>query len=165
MAVADTSVLFGILGPGPWLNGLDLGGIEEAWGFTLPDEVKQISALYGDTLIDEFLFIYGPSTMEEKGRWMSRYVQEGNSRLIVDPVLPHSGGMLYWGHTVEGDQLFLVPQDDKTTWTVSAFRRSWGDWHSTNLDLISWLEGVFRGEIETDWLPEWPERHTFERLR
>ncbi|BAU86163.1 hypothetical protein SLA_5282 [Streptomyces laurentii] len=163
MKEIDISALTGILGPTPWKKNLDLRPLELEWGLTLPSEVKAVSGTYGDTLIDDFLFIYGPSSMRDKGNWMSQYIQGGNSQEIVGPVLPIRGGMLYWGHTIDGDQLFLTPRDEGTRWTVSAFRRSWGDWHSTDLDLISWLESVFKGEIETDWLPEWPDRHTFER--
>ncbi|MGW8762106.1 hypothetical protein ACWGN5_06335 [Streptomyces sp. NPDC055815] len=160
----DTRALCDTLGPFPWPEASSLSQVERDWHVELPDDVKAVSGLYGDTLIDDFLFVYGPRTMREKGEWMSRYVSERNSRTIVDPVLPSAGGMLYWGHTVEGDQLFLVPgSDGAASWTVSAFRRGWADWHVTDLDVVSWLTGVFRGEIETDWFPEWPARHTFER--
>ncbi|MFJ3913883.1 hypothetical protein [Streptomyces vinaceus] len=113
-------------------------------------------------MIDEFLFIYGPRSTREMGEWMSDYVARGESSVIVEPVLPTPGGMFMWGHTIEGDRLFLVPRGEGEPWTVSAFRRNWGDWHGTQMPLEEWLVKAFRGAIETTWLPEWPSRHTFE---
>ncbi|MGW1940140.1 hypothetical protein ACWCP7_25620, partial [Streptomyces goshikiensis] len=81
---------------------------------------------YGDLMVDDFLYLFGPLTLEEKGEWMSGYVKRGESRLIVEPVLPEPGGMLHWGQTIDGDRLFLVPRGAADPWTVSAFRRNWG---------------------------------------
>lgn len=158
----DFERLAEILGPSPWPGKRDLSAVEQEWRVSLPAELHMIAGAYGDVMIDGFMFIYGPLVIREKGDWMRNYVKRGESRLIVDPVLPEPGGMLACGHTVEGDRLFLVPRDDGRQWTVSAFRRNWGDWHDSELPLDSWLLGVFRGDIEADWFPEWPSRHTFE---
>ncbi|MER6251874.1 hypothetical protein ABT224_10945 [Streptomyces sp. NPDC001584] len=61
---------------------------------------------------------------------------------------------MVWGNTGEGDQLFLVPHEDGS-WTVSAFRRGWADWHDTGLGFSEWFHQALAGEIATDWLPEW----------
>ncbi|MCY0954110.1 hypothetical protein [Streptomyces sp. H27-S2] len=158
----DFNQLISILGPSPWAAGRSIAEIERDWRVSLPVEFHRISAAYGDSLVDGYLFLYGPRTMREMGEWMSDYVKRGESKRIVDPVLPQPGGMLIWGHTIEGDRLFLVPSSEGKPWTVSAFRRNWGDWYETHMSLEKWLVGVFRGSIETDWLPEWPKRHTFE---
>ncbi|MFI0990249.1 hypothetical protein [Streptomyces exfoliatus] len=79
-------------------------------------------------------------------------------------VLPSPGGALLWGHTIEGDRLFLVPQAHGT-WTVSAFRRGWGDWHDTGLGFGEWFRGALAGALATDWLPQWePGPHPVERV-
>ncbi|MFD3469722.1 hypothetical protein ACFWWM_25765 [Streptomyces sp. NPDC058682] len=69
-------------------------------------------------------------------------------------MLPTRGGALVWGNTIDGDQLFFVPHNDGS-WTVSAFRRGWGDWHDTNLGLSDWFYQALASEIGTGWLPEW----------
>ncbi|MEV0038148.1 MULTISPECIES: hypothetical protein [unclassified Streptomyces] len=151
-----------LLGPSPWgSDGRSFGEVEAAWGIQLPPDFKSVGLSYGDALISDFLFICGPETMAEKGEWMSDYVRRGNSRTIPRPVLPDRGGMLLWGHTIEGDRLFLEDRDSGV-WTVSAFRRNWGDWYESSLPVIDWLVGVFDGEVAKDWMPEWPDRHWFE---
>ncbi|MFD5548714.1 hypothetical protein ACFWJQ_18515 [Streptomyces goshikiensis] len=147
-----------ILGPSP-LPERALADVERAWETALPAEVQRVLQTYGDLMVDDFLYLFGPLTLEEKGEWMSGYVKRGESRLIVEPVLPEPGGMLHWGQTIDGDRLFLVPRGAADPWTVSAFRRNWGDWYETGLPLEEWLVGVFRGDNETDWMPEWPTAH------
>lgn len=61
-----------------------------------------------------------------------------------------------WGNTIAGDQLFLVPREGGS-WTVSAFRRGWADWHDTNLGFSDWLHLALSGGTATDWLPEWDQ--------
>ncbi|MFG2887106.1 hypothetical protein ACGFYV_33275 [Streptomyces sp. NPDC048297] len=60
-----------------------------------------------------------------------------------------------WGNTVEGGQLLLADRGGGR-WTVSVFRRSWHDWHETDVEFGEWLPWMLAGEIETDWMPEWP---------
>ncbi|MFG3001923.1 hypothetical protein [Streptomyces sp. NPDC048340] len=155
------SELSNILGPSPLSGGLNLRRVEEAWGISLPQEVHRLTEAYGDVMIDDYLFNYGSQTLQSLGELMSEDVRNGDG-LVDDPVLPEKGGMLLWGHTIEGDKLFLVPRAAGAMWTVSAFCRTKGDWHETSLPLEEWLVQVFRGDIETEWLPEWPHRHTVE---
>ncbi|MFD1662441.1 hypothetical protein ACFSL4_30770 [Streptomyces caeni] len=114
----------------------------------------EIASTYGDVVICEYLLLCG-------GRSLRSYAEGGMGRLLEDSpsvphrVLPSPGGALLWGNTIEGDQLFLVDQGGGR-WTVSAFRRNWHDWLDTDLEFGEWLPRMLAGEIETDWMPEWP---------
>ncbi|MER5384262.1 hypothetical protein ABT040_28990 [Streptomyces sp. NPDC002688] len=159
--MASVGDLEEMLGPSPWGSGRTFDLVEREWGRILPSEFKQVGLLYGDSLVSDFLFLFGPKTIAVKGNWMSAYVKEGNSRIITNPVIPESGGMLYWGHSIDGDRLFLEDRGEGL-WTVSAFRRDWGDWYESELPILDWLTGVFSGSLAADWMPEWPLVHTFE---
>ncbi|MEU3660971.1 hypothetical protein AB0E77_14645 [Streptomyces sp. NPDC032940] len=98
--------------------------------------------------------------MIEKNQWMSDFVREGHPA-IPRKVLPDVGGMLHWGHSIEGDQFFLEDRGGGK-WTVSAFRRNWGDWYESDETLVNWLLGVFHGHTASEWMPEWPRDHWFE---
>lgn len=134
-------------------------GVGQAFGVELPSDVREVLALYGDLLISDFLFLYGPEFAVEKGVRMSDFVRDGHPD-IPRPVLPDEGGMFFFGHTVEGDNLFLEERGGQ--WRVSAFRRGWADWWESELLLVDWLVGVFEGREAADWMPEWPARHWFE---
>ncbi|MFE5717531.1 hypothetical protein [Streptomyces erythrochromogenes] len=47
-----------------------------------------------------------------------------------------------------------MPHEDGS-WTVSAFRRGWADWHDAGLGFSEWFHQALAGEIATDRLPEW----------
>ncbi|WP_405965543.1 hypothetical protein OG713_42095 [Streptomyces sp. NBC_00723] len=138
----------------------DFLGVERELGVELPVEVKEVGSVYGDLLISDFIFIFGTKFMVEKGVWMSEYVRDGED-VIPRGVLPEVGGMLHWGHSIEGDKFFLERREGGK-WTVSAFRRNWGDWYESDDGLIDWMVKVFEGKCAVDWMPEWPAVHWFE---
>jgi hypothetical protein len=84
-------------------------------------------------------------------------------KTVAFKILPSAGGVLLWGNTLEGDQLFLVPRTGGV-WTVSAFRRNWHDVYDSGLEFGEWFYRALGGEICTDWLPVWPPiPHRIER--
>ncbi|MGW0854713.1 hypothetical protein [Streptomyces sp. NPDC002690] len=34
----------------------------------------------------------------------------------------------------------------------------WADWYDTDMEFGEWFPRMLAGEIETDWMPEWPAR-------
>ncbi|MEU5335565.1 hypothetical protein AB0G51_19830 [Streptomyces asoensis] len=152
-----------ILGEPPRGLDRDFLDVERELGVEIPVEVKEFCSIYGDLLISDFIFAFGPKFMVEKGVWMSEYVRDGED-VIPRGVLPEVGGMLHWGHSIEGDKFFLERREGGR-WTVSAFRRNWADWYESDDGLIRWLVKVFEGKCAVDWMPEWPAVHWFEGSR
>lgn len=136
------------LGEGPVL-----AEIGKAWGVIFPGDFVSIAADYGDVVISDFIFFCGARKIRSYAERMGRRVEQSDA--VPCRVLPSPGGALLWGNTVEGDQLFLVDRGGGR-WTVSAFRRGWADWHETDLEFGEWFPAVLAGEMETDWMPEWP---------
>ncbi|SPF07309.1 hypothetical protein [Streptomyces sp. MA5143a] len=134
--------------------------VEKDLNAGLPVDLRKVCSFYGDLLISDYFFIFGQRFMVDKNVWMSDFVRGGHP-VIPRSVLPDPGGMLHWGHSVEGDKFFLEHRGNGE-WVVSAFRRSWGDWCAYEQPVVDWLVGVFSGAIATDWMPEWPESHWFE---
>jgi hypothetical protein len=126
---------------------------------TFPEEYADLARVYGDVTISDYIFVFGPRTLASYVARMGPRMER--SSYVPGDVLPSKGGMLLWGNTIEGDQLFLVDRGDGR-WTVSAFRRNWADWYESDLTLLEWLRQALTGQIATDWLPEWPRRHTIE---
>jgi hypothetical protein len=123
------------------------------WGVTFPRDYVEIAGAYGDVVISEFILLCGPRTLKSYTGIMGRPMEESDT--VPCRVLPSPGGALLWGNTVEGDELFLVDRG-AGRWTVSAFRRNWHDWLDTDLPFDEWFPRMLAGEIETDWMPEWP---------
>lgn len=128
-------------------------GVADNWDVTFPEDFVGIAGAYGDAAICDFIFFCGPRELVSYATGMGRLMEKSSA--VPCPVLPSPGGALLWGNTIEGDQLFLVDRGGGR-WTVSAFRRNWGDWLETDLEFGEWFPRMLAGEIETDWMPEWP---------
>ncbi|WP_123979119.1 MULTISPECIES: hypothetical protein [Streptomyces] len=127
--------------------------VAREWGAVFPPDFVAVAAAYGDVTICEYIFFCGARNLRSYAAAMGRRMED--SPTVPHRVLPSSGGALVWGNTIEGDQLFLVDRGGGR-WTVSAFRRGWADWHDTDLEFGEWFPRMLAGEIETDWMPEWP---------
>jgi hypothetical protein len=130
-----------------------LAEIGREWGVAFPEDFVSIAGAYGDVVISGFIFFCGAREIRTYADLMGHLLEQSDA--VPCRVLPSPGGALLWGNTIEGDQLFLVDRGGGR-WTVSAFRRGWADWHDTDLEFGEWFPAVLAGEIETDWMPEWP---------
>ncbi|MEV4558403.1 hypothetical protein AB0K51_15630 [Kitasatospora sp. NPDC049285] len=130
----------------------DVCSVGAGWGIEFPSDFCEIAGAYGDATISEYIFFCGARRLEKYAMGMGRKLEQ--SRKVPELVLPSPGGALVWGNTLEGDQFFLVPRKGGK-WTVSAFRRGWGDWYESDLEFSEWFYAALAGEIATDWLPEW----------
>jgi hypothetical protein len=152
-------VLGPLLGPPPVRLSHSFEEVEHGWGIRLPDSYKEIGAAYGDALISDFIFICGPKSLQKYETRMGRLLRD--NPLIPGAILPDPNGMLLWGNTIEGDQLFLV-DNGSSGWTVSAWLRQWMSWYESNLPLADWLYQALSGQLGVEWLPEWESPHTLE---
>lgn len=130
--------------------------LQRLWGVQFPAAFLAFAKAYGDVAVDDYLYIWGAHYLESYADSMGRQMEAQSG--LPAPVLPTKGGMLLWGNTVEGDQLFLVDRGEGR-WTVSAFRRGWGDWYDSDLAFVPWLRGVLTEEVAAEWFPEWDEVH------
>jgi hypothetical protein len=146
--------LIPLLGAPPGADAGPVDALQRQWGVELPADFLAFAKAYGDLAIDEYLYVWGARYLESYAESMGRRM-EGQS-YVPAPVLPTEGGMLLWGNTVEGDQLFLVDRGEGR-WTVSAFRRGQGDWYDSDLAFVPWLRGVLTEEVAAEWFPEWDD--------
>lgn len=135
----------------------EIDQVQLYWDVLFPSEYKEFVRNYGDTEIQGFLRIYGPKTLDSSARTLGPIQQKIWQKRGYDDfgVLPTPKGKILWGGTAEGDSLFLDPEESGS-WKVAAFRRNWGDLYFSKLGVVDWLCAVLRGEICTDWMPEWP---------
>ncbi|WP_369387245.1 hypothetical protein AB5J72_06190 [Streptomyces sp. CG1] len=128
---------------------------EAEWGVQFPLAFVEVAGAYGDTVICDYIFLCGARKIRSYAERMGRRMEKSST--VPCRVLPSAQGVLLWGNTVEGDQLFLIPRESGR-WTVSAFRRNWHDWYDSDLSFEEWFPAMLSGAIETDWMPEWPSR-------
>ncbi|MCH0560969.1 hypothetical protein I3F55_30520 [Streptomyces sp. MUM 16J] len=149
-----SAALSSFLGP-PVRSGEEelIEAVGKEWGVQFPRDFVDAAGAYGDVAICGYIFLCGARALRSYADGMGRLLED--SPTVPHRVLPSPGGALVWGNTIEGDQLFLVDRGGGR-WTLSAFRRGWADWYDTDLEFGEWLPRMLAGEIETDWMPEWP---------
>lgn len=128
------------------------------YGIILPDDYIEIAGWYGGSYISDFIYFESPGMVRDD---INRDGSSVDGAYIVTlddfehALLPEPGGVYRWGATAEGDILFLADRGEGR-WTVSAFLRNWGEWFESDLGFADWFSRVLRGEMATDWMPEWP---------
>jgi hypothetical protein len=126
------------------------------WGVDLPRDFVRFLAAYGDSVISDYLTLYGPRTLGFGGEFFGPGLPDWSAVDNEDsvPILPTAGGLLLCGSTVEGDMLCLK-QAEPGRWTVSVSVRNWYEWRDYDLDFTDWFHFALTGQICQDWLPEW----------
>lgn len=137
----------------------DVAGVLAEWNVAAPPAYIEFANGYGDAMLDGYIFFAGAKSLASLANGIGRDLEASDS--VPGVVLPTRGGMLLWGHTVEGDQLFLV-QRDASEWTVSAWLRQRATWYESELTIVEWLEIAFDNERSPNWLPLWPETHSWD---
>jgi hypothetical protein len=132
----------------------ELAALAGQWNLELPAGFIQLTAAYGDAMYSGYLRIYGPRTLGFVGSFYGSVTDWDSDDLFGETdLLPEPGGILLWGDTVEGDMLCL--ENNLGDWRVAVSSKCIGSWKRYNLDFSDWLYGALRGDIATDWLPEW----------
>lgn len=100
-------------------------------GIVLPADYKHYLRVYGTGLIGGIITPYNPCCTRKKWKpqytcrdWMRQAlgIQEEKRRFgestFPYPVYPEPGGVLPWGETDDGDQLFWITSGEPDTWRV-----------------------------------------------
>jgi hypothetical protein len=104
------------------------GEVEGALGAGLPGDFKAFTELYGSGKVDDFLYLFNPFTqgpdgnlLVEKDRVLEGYRQTRArfpDRLALPP-FPEPGGVLPFGRTDNGDELYWVTDGQPDQWPVA----------------------------------------------
>lgn len=144
------------------------GTVEAEVRAPLPQDYKDFVRLYGNGYFMEFLGIYMPKARNHHIRLerMVRVVSSGYADWddLPYPMWPQEGGLIPFGGTDNGDQLFWLPQGTPDEWTVVIFDRGGLCFEAVDRDLTGFLAGLATGEVQPNAFPEdlLPCEHLFQ---
>jgi len=106
---------------GPWEP------LEAYLGTTLPQDYKDFARLYGDGLFMDFLIVYVPSIKDSR-LMLEPQVRDAPKMFSPRepqpyPFWPHVGGLIRFGCTDFGDQLYWLPEGAPDDWKVVMWQR------------------------------------------
>lgn len=140
---------------GPWEP------IEVELGLALPQDYKDFIRHYGSGYFVEFLSIYVPRSRNPNLRLerIVREVCEGLASVIpLDeppyPYWPNPGGLLPFGGTDNGDELFWLTRGAPDDWKVVVQDRGLGRFETFDCDLTEFLAGLITGGIQPEAFPD-----------
>lgn len=137
---------------GPWAP------LEVELGTALPEDYKDFVRVYGSGYFMEFLGIYVPRSRNPNLRLESR-VQTIGDYLVYDgepayPLWPSPGGLLTFGGTDNGDELFWLARGAPVDWKVVVWDRGLLTFEVLECGLTDFLAGLATGEILPREFPE-----------
>jgi hypothetical protein len=106
---------------GPWKP------LEAYLGTELPQDYKDFSRLYGSGLFMDFLIVYVPEIQNSR-LTLEPQVREApmmfsSQETLPYPFWPHVAGLIRFGCTDFGDQLYWLPEGEPDDWKVVMWQR------------------------------------------
>lgn len=134
--------------------------IEQKLGTKLPNDYRGYIEHYGNSSICDYVVVADPFSTDPAGDllWVVSHVLETERELYEKhggkgfpfPPFPDSGGLLPWGHTTNGDQLYWRTVGEPNQWTVVVYGSGSGLYEELPYGMVSFILHVFTGKLTGD---------------
>ncbi|MDQ0244739.1 hypothetical protein J2S09_002310 [Bacillus fengqiuensis] len=130
--------------------------IEQTLGTQLPMDYKQFITIYGIGLIDEFIWVLNPfvlndnlNLMEKTKDILEAYTESRNNFPGDFPykTFPEQGGLLPWGLTENGDELYWLTEGSPEEWKVVIYGSRSSDFIVYPESMTSFLAKILEKKI------------------
>lgn len=137
--------------------------IEKELGTNLSIDYKQFISTYGIGLIDEFIWVLNPfvrndnlNLMEKMKDMLEAYTESKNNSPDDFPhqTFPEKGGVLPWGLTENGDELYWLTEGLPEDWKVVVYGSRSSDFIVYPESLTSFLTKVLEKKIVCELFPD-----------
>ncbi|MGW6449921.1 hypothetical protein [Lentzea sp. NPDC055074] len=136
---------------------IDWRAVEAELGTALPTDYRVYADNYPALCVEGFLHVSHPV-----GEWALREAAEAAlvplrghreefPEFVPYALFPEPGGLLPWGITDNGDDLFWSTEGDPDDWRVVVSDHA--EWWTHDGGVLSFLSGLLRREIECPLLP------------
>ena len=135
-------------------------------GIVLPDDYKAYLNVYGTGIIGGIITPYNPFC--RRAAWKPSYtcrnwirqalgIQKAKPTFGEDifpySLYPETGGVLPWGSTDNGDQLFWLTSGEPNTWTILIQEVRSSHFHTFDYSMTEFLRAWIEGEIKSGIIP------------
>ena len=140
---------------GPWES------VEAELGTALPPDYKDFVRLYGNGHFMQFLGVSVPRSLNPNTRLELSVPRTCEMFRAFDdrdefpyPFWPAPGGLVPFGGTDDGDELFWLSRGAPSKWVVVVWDRGLGRFETLDCDLTDFLAGLATGKILPKAFPE-----------
>ncbi|HEU4962862.1 MAG TPA: SMI1/KNR4 family protein [Bacilli bacterium] len=137
--------------------------MEELLGTSLPPDYKEFIDMYGTGSINEFLWVLNPF---EKNEYLNLVLQNkvaldaysvSKSQFPEDfphNVFPESNGLLLWGGTDNGDELFWLTKGAPDVWSLVIYETRSCEYSEYDCTMSQFLYDILSGTLTCEILPD-----------
>lgn len=149
----------------PVENIVDWENVEQKLGTKLPEDYKQFINTYGSGSLGEFMMLLNPTSQNKylntfkKMEAMSDFDHKQREFSNIDdtypiPLYPNSGGILIWGITDNGEELYWLTTGEPDNWKIIYNSTRDGEFETYDESVTSFLTKVVKGTIKSKFFPE-----------
>ncbi|URZ02827.1 SMI1/KNR4 family protein [Clostridium felsineum] len=137
--------------------------IETQVGIRLPSDYKDFINEYGTGSINEFMWILTPFDEDEyvnfgkRGEEISKaYIESkaNNPEYFKHEVFPTKGGILPWGYTENGDELYWLTVGASDEWHVIVYESRSSDYYEYNMGMVQFIYELVSGKLVCPAFPD-----------
>lgn len=137
--------------------------VELAFGSEFPSDYKELIDQFGPSIISEFIKIRTPFTWDANVNLISynrlaldglrELKQEFGEDICPYPIYPEPGGLVLWGDTENGDQLFWRTQGPPSDWKVITNESRSGNYEEWDYSMSGFLVALLTQRIDSNVIP------------
>lgn len=136
--------------------------VEAQLGTPLPEDYKLYINTYGVGSIADFIWIIDPFTDNRSINLDNIQAVLKGERILREkqpragspyPIYPEPGGILPWGHTENGDQLFWKTGRDPSAWPIVVNETRSPYYHGYFCSLTLFLSKILTGDLRVETFP------------
>lgn len=136
--------------------------VERELGTTLPKEYKRLVNRYSTLIINEFLCILNPfdyyyNNLIDRGDIIldAYLVSKSNDPEAFNlPVFPEKNGILPFGYTVNGDELYWRTNKDIRLWSIIVYETRSDEYSEYHMDILEFIYKLCTKQFECPAFPE-----------
>ncbi|MBA3947648.1 MAG: SMI1/KNR4 family protein [Herpetosiphonaceae bacterium] len=136
---------------------------EAQLGVQFPDDYKALVDTYGTGGFNDFLYVFNPFARNQyrnlfKGKDVMLDAYNVSRSQFPEyspyPAFPETGGLLPWGTTDNGDELYWQTEGQPNAWSLVLFDARHGRNERYQLGITDFLAQFFSGTLKSRVLPE-----------
>lgn len=135
---------------------------EEEVGIIFPNDYKKLIGRYGTGGIGNFIWFLTPFSADRNVNYIERMnimleaYQISKSKLpeyFIHNVYPDKGGLLPWGYTENGDELYWKTDESLDNWEIIIYESASPDYCCYKMSLTEFLYKIITGKLVCDIFP------------
>lgn len=137
--------------------------IEKQMRTKLPSDYKEFINEYGTGSINEFMWILTPFDEDEYVNLITRgdkiskaYIESKikNPQYFKHEVFPNKGGILPWGYTENGDELYWLTVENSDEWHIIVYESRSSDYYEYSMGMVEFIYKLVSGKIICPAFPD-----------